>query len=69
MQIIREFQGEHRFLSNFWPATLRFGDWVFPSAEHAYQAAKSLDPRDWIDAQECISPGAPTTRSCGSTPR
>lgn len=58
MQIIREFQGEHRFLSNFWPARITFGEWTFPTAEHAYQAAKSLDPVDWKDAQECVSPGA-----------
>lgn len=58
MQIIREFQGEYRFLSNFWPAKITFGDWTFPSAEHAYQAAKSLGPQDWKDAQKCISPGA-----------
>ena len=58
MNIVSEFQGEHRFLSNFWPSPLVFNDWMFPTAEHAYQAAKSPDPRDWQDVQQCVSPGA-----------
>lgn len=40
---IREFQGEYRFLSNFWPATVVFEGITYPSAEHAYQSAKTLD--------------------------
>lgn len=43
---IAEFQGEYRFLSNFWPAEVHFEGIVYPSSEHAYQAAKSLDPVD-----------------------
>lgn len=37
------FQGPHRFLSNFWPAEVKFAGHVYPTVEHAYQAAKSLD--------------------------
>jgi ribA/ribD-fused uncharacterized protein len=37
------FQGEYRFLSNFWPATIPYMGFLFPSVEHAYQAAKSFD--------------------------
>lgn len=40
---ITEFQGEHRFLSNFWAAEVVYDGITYPSAEHAYQAAKSLD--------------------------
>lgn len=41
---ILEFQGEYRFLSNFWPCQVRLdGDW-YPSVEHAYVAAKTRDP-------------------------
>lgn len=40
---IESFRGEFRFLSNFWPAEVRFEGLTFPSVEHAYQAAKSLD--------------------------
>lgn len=34
------FDGEYRFLSNFWPCPIVMGDFVFPSTENAYQAAK-----------------------------
>lgn len=47
MHAILEFQGEYRFLSNFWLCSIKIGELTFPSAEHAYQAAKSLNPRDW----------------------
>lgn len=43
--MVQEFQGNYRWLSNFWPCIVHFESQVFPSAEHAYQAAKSLDPR------------------------
>jgi ribA/ribD-fused uncharacterized protein len=41
---INSFSGEHRFLSNFWQAPIIYGGIVYPSTEHAYQAAKSLNP-------------------------
>ena len=40
---IAEFQGEYRFLSNFWPAEVVYEGITYPTAEHAYQAAKTLD--------------------------
>ena len=41
---ISSFSGAHVFLSNFHPCELSFGGgMVFPSAEHAYQAAKAVD--------------------------
>ncbi len=40
---IAEFQGEYRFLSNFWPATVEFEGLTYPTVEHAYQSAKTLD--------------------------
>ena len=43
---VTEFQGEYRFLSNFWPARVEFEGMTYPTAEHAYQAAKSLDPSE-----------------------
>lgn len=39
---ITEFQGEYRFLSNFWPCEVKFDGVTYPSVEHAYQAAKTL---------------------------
>jgi N-glycosidase YbiA len=41
--MIDEFKGEFRFLSNFWPAIVEFEGIIFPTVEHAYQAAKTLD--------------------------
>lgn len=40
---ILEFKGPYRFLSNFFVAELVWDNIVWPSSEHAYQAAKSLD--------------------------
>lgn len=41
--VIVSFQNEHRFLSNFWPALVRFDGAEYPTVEHAYVAAKTLD--------------------------
>ena len=38
---IKGFFGEYRFLSNFWPCHVDFEGAVYPSAENAYQAAKT----------------------------
>ena len=43
-QPIESFQGAYRFLSNFWPAEVEYEGLVYPSSEHAYQAAKTIDP-------------------------
>lgn len=40
---ILEFSGEWRFLSNFHPSPLEFEGLGFPTVEHAFQAAKTLD--------------------------
>lgn len=42
MESISSFQGRYRFLSNFYPSILRYEGISFPSAEHAFQAAKSI---------------------------
>lgn len=41
---ISGFFGDYRFLSNFWPAEVELDDVIYPTVEHAYQAAKFLDP-------------------------
>ena len=48
--VISEFQGEYRWLSNFWHTPVEYEGVVYPSAEHAYQAAKTDSPeeRRWI---------------------
>lgn len=37
---IKSFQGENRFLSNFWPCAVEMGEEPYDSVEHAYQASK-----------------------------
>ena len=43
MADVHGFFGEHRFLSNFWFAEVEYDGVTYPSTEHAYQAAKTLD--------------------------
>lgn len=38
---IEEFQGQYRWLSNFWPAPVELDGVTYPSVEHAYQASKT----------------------------
>lgn len=55
--MIDHFAGEHRFLSNFWPAPVTFEGLAFPTVEHAYVAAKTLDQAQ-REAISCMpSPG------------
>lgn len=41
---ISSFTGKYAFLSNFYPCWVNFEGIEYPSVEHAFQAAKSLDP-------------------------
>jgi ribA/ribD-fused uncharacterized protein len=38
--MIKKFQKEYRFLSNFWPCQVEYDGDNYPSVENAYQAAK-----------------------------
>lgn len=38
------FTGEYRFLSNFYPSRINLDGMDYPTVEHAYQAAKTLNP-------------------------
>lgn len=40
---IARFQGEYRFLSNSWPVDVEYEGVVYPTVEHAFQAAKTAD--------------------------
>lgn len=42
--MIDSFKGENGWLSNMWPAMVMFEGEIYSSAEHAYQASKTLDP-------------------------
>ncbi len=41
--MINSFSGKYRFLSNFYPCQIIWLDITYPTIEHAYQAAKTLD--------------------------
>ena len=47
---IDAFEGEYRFLSNFYPSPVLWQEVLYPTVEHAYQAAKTLnlEDREWI---------------------
>lgn len=40
------FTGELAFCSNFYPAPCVFEGVLYPTSEHAFQAAKTLDPKE-----------------------
>ncbi len=44
MNKIDSFQGEYRWLSNFWLVTVKYDGQYYDSVEHAYVAAKTTDP-------------------------
>lgn len=41
--MIEKFEGKYDFLSNFYPSEIEYEGIVYPSVEHAFQAAKTLD--------------------------
>lgn len=48
--MIDRFDGEYRWLSNFWEEPVTLKGRTFPTAEHAYQACKTTNPeiQAWI---------------------
>lgn len=42
--MIDSFSGPNQFLSNFYYSEVELGNIVYPTVEHAFQAAKTLDP-------------------------
>lgn len=63
--MIDKFEGEYRFLSNFSPHAVR-GKWkpsgfdqgvLWPTAEHAFQAAKTNDPKEKLKIAIASTPG------------
>lgn len=55
--VIASFSGEYAFLSNFYPVKITYEGDVYPSVEHAYQAAKTLDLASRERIRLCITPG------------
>lgn len=50
MKMIHGFDNKYSFLSNFYACQVEYEGITYPTSEHAFQAAKSLDPniRKWI---------------------
>lgn len=56
--IISSFSGEHRFLSNFYSSPVTAPDrTVYPTVEHAFQAAKTLDTYQRAAIRQLATPG------------
>lgn len=56
-KVIGPFRGRYRFLSNFWYCKIQYDGIIYPSAEHAYQAAKTLDRAERLRIKRITSPG------------
>jgi len=55
------FNGEYRFLSNFWPSRVDeelpgYGVIIYPTVEHAYQAHKVTSPAKRVVISNLLSP-------------
>jgi ribA/ribD-fused uncharacterized protein len=54
---IEGFRGQYRFLSNFYPCSISYEGVIYPTVEHAYQAAKSTSMRDKLYIAALVTPG------------
>ncbi len=54
---ITAFTGQWRFLSNFWPCRIEFDGDLYPSVEHAYQAAKTTSVPARANIARAATPG------------
>ena len=55
--MISKFMSEYRFLSNFYPSEVEFDGKIYPTVEHAYQAAKTEDDAEREKIRLAISAG------------
>jgi ribA/ribD-fused uncharacterized protein len=55
--MIAEFSYGNRFLSNFYYSPIMFGGELYSTVEHAYQAAKTLNPHERREIQLADKPG------------
>jgi ribA/ribD-fused uncharacterized protein len=56
-EIIGRFWQEHEFLSNFFPSPIMWDGREWPTLEHAYQAAKTLDLSEQEEVRKARTPG------------
>ena len=50
------FREKYNFLSNFYPHEIVYDGEIYPTSEHAYQAAKFIDPDIKKKIRECNTP-------------
>ena len=55
--VIDSFNNEYAFLSNFYEAPVEWEGITYPSNEHAFQAAKSLNPARRLEVAAADTPG------------
>lgn len=55
--MIDSFTGDYQFLSNFHPHPLTYEGVTYPTAEHAYQAQKTLHPSERTMIAKLRTPG------------
>ncbi len=61
---IYRFTEEYRFLSNFWYAEVHMYGKSYPTAEHAFQAAKTVDPEEREKIRNAATPGQAKKLGC-----
>lgn len=54
--IINSFSGDHYFLSNFHPSYVEYEGLIYPTVEHAFQAAKTLDMEKRKEFTKMVTP-------------
>ena len=55
--MINKFEGEYAFLSNFAYSPISDGNIMFPTVEHYFQAAKTLNMKDYEAIAAADTPG------------
>jgi len=56
-EAVKEFSGEYRDFSNFEPAVVTYEGVDYPTVEHAYQAAKTINPAEREAILKASTPG------------
>jgi ribA/ribD-fused uncharacterized protein len=51
------FDGEFAFLSNFYPSPISDGNLIFPTVEHMFQAAKTVNIEEYEEIAAADTPG------------
>ncbi len=55
--MIDKFQGEYRFLSNFYPSPIMMFGEEYPTVEHAFQAVKTCVTSQREEIRNALTPG------------